>query len=274
MNILILEDEELAARQTLHFLAQAGLGTAAPPPPVLRSVEKALAWLETHPMPDLIFSDIELLDGNVFSLYERFRVTCPIIFTTAYDQFLLAAFRGNGIAYLLKPFDFAQFQEALAKYHFLQNSFAAPETALPPPAGRPDAAPALSADVLRDLSQALRKNAQPAYKQRFSVRMRNSLHILNVEDVAYVQADEGITFAVDGAGARFPLQGTLADVERQLDPARFGRLNRSELVSIAFVEKVEPYFNNRLAVKLRGAGGVTLISSAAQTAEFRRWLEG
>ena len=96
MNILILEDEELAARQTVEFLQRAGLAPVAPL--VIRSVSKALKWLENNPMPDLIFSDIELLDGNVFALYEQFRVTCPIIFTTAYDQFLLPAFRGNGIA--------------------------------------------------------------------------------------------------------------------------------------------------------------------------------
>lgn len=262
MHILILEDEEPAARQTMQFLERAGLVSTAPP--VVRSVAKALEWLHAHPMPDLIFSDIELLDGNVFSLYERFRVTCPIIFTTAYDQFLLPAFRGNGIAYLLKPFTYEQFQEALGKYQLLQGSFAQP--ALP--------VPALSPEMVRELSQALRQSSQPQYKQRFSVRMRNGFYILQVEDVAYVQADEGVTFAVDAAGTRYPLTGTLTEVERQLDPTRFGRLNRSELVNIAFVEKVEPYFNNRLVVKLRGKASGELTTSAAQTPEFRRWLEG
>ncbi|GAA4015206.1 LytTR family DNA-binding domain-containing protein [Hymenobacter fastidiosus] len=269
MRILILEDEEPAARQLLRFVAQAGLTAEAPP--VLRSVEKALAWLQANPnpMPDLILSDIELLDGNVFSLYEQFRVTCPIIFTTAYDQFLLPAFRANGIAYLLKPFTFDQFQAALAKYQTLRQSFAPP----PEPVVGGASPPAVTAEVLRELSQALRQGALPQYKQRFSVRLRQGLHILQVADVAYVQADEGVTFAVDGAGTRYPLNGTLTELERQLDPARFGRLNRSELVSIAFIEKVEPYFNNRLAVKLR-ASAVTLTTSAAQTPEFRRWLEG
>ncbi|WBA40548.1 LytR/AlgR family response regulator transcription factor [Hymenobacter canadensis] len=264
MNILILEDEELAARQTVQFLRQAGaVAETEAPPPVLRSVEKALTWLQNHDMPDLIFSDIELLDGNVFLLYERFTVTCPIIFTTAYDQFLLPAFRGNGIAYLLKPFTYEQFQEALAKYHGLKTSL-----------GSPVPAPVLTPEVLRELSQALRQNSLPQYKQRFSVRMRNGLYVLQVDDVAYVQADEGVTFAVDAAGVRYPLSGTLTELERQLDPARFGRLNRSELVNIAFVERVEPYFNNRLAVRLRGKPDLTLITSAAQTPEFRRWLEG
>ena len=262
MNILILEDEQLAARQTVQFLRQAG-AVAEVTPPVLRSVEKALVWLQTHPMPDLIFSDIELLDGNVFLLYERFAVTCPIIFTTAYDQFLLPAFRGNGIAYLLKPFTYEQFQEALAKYHGLKTSL-----------GSSASVPVLTPDVLRELSQALRQNSQPQYKQRFSIRMRNGLYVLPVEEVAYMQADEGVVFAVDRAGARYPLQGTLTELERQLDPTCFGRLNRSELINIAFVEKSEAYFNNRLAVTLRGLPGTSLVTSTAQTPEFRRWLEG
>ena len=264
MNILILEDEVLAARQTVQFLARAGLAESAPP--VVRSIGKALAWLQTNPMPDLIFSDIELLDGNVFALYEQFRVTCPVIFTTAYDQFLLPAFRGNGIAYLLKPFEYEQFHEALDKYHLLQSSLR------PAVAGPAEAS--LSPQVLRELSEALRHHGQPQYKQRFSVRTRTGLSLLLVDDIAYVQADEGVTFAVDAAGARYPLTGSLAELERQLDPRRFGRLNRSELVNIAFVEKMEPYFNNRLAVRLRIRPATTLMTSAAQTPEFRRWLEG
>ena len=264
MNILILEDEILAAHQTVQFLERAGLAATAPP--VVRSVEKALAWLQSHPMPDLIFSDIELLDGNVFVLYEQFRVTCPVIFTTAYDQFLLPAFRGNGIAYLLKPFEYEQFHEALDKYHLLQSSLR-PAAAVPAEA-------LLSPQVLRELSEALRHHGQPQYKQRFSVRMRTGLYLLLVDDIAYVQADEGVTFAVDAAGARYPLTGSLAELERQLDPRLFGRLNRSELVNIAFLEKMEPYFNNRLAVQLRTRPAAVLTTSAAQTPEFRRWLEG
>ena len=259
MNILILEDEEPAARQLTQLLAQAGHATA---PPVLRSVAKALVWFQANPLPDLILSDIELLDGNVFSLYEQVAITCPIIFTTAYDQYLLAAFRGNGIAYLLKPFTLEQLQAALAKYERLRTS------PVPPPA-----APSLPPDVMRELTQALRQHSQPTYKQRFSVRMRNGLYLLQTADIAYLQADEGITFAVDGAGVRYPLSGTLTELERQLDPSRFGRLNRSELVNIAFIERAEPYFNNRLAVKLRPPNTI-LITSAAQTPEFRRWLEG
>ncbi|MCC3156554.1 LytTR family DNA-binding domain-containing protein [Hymenobacter sp. 15J16-1T3B] len=261
MNVLVIEDEELSSRQLVQYLT--AHDPAARVVQVVRSIAKGLAWFAANPMPDLIFSDIELLDGNVFALYQQVPVTCPIIFVTAYDQFLLPAFRGNGIAYLLKPFTAEQFAQTLDKYHQLRRSLA--------PAAGP--AGGLSAEVLAQLTQAMRP-ALPAYKQRFSVRQRNSLYILPVEDVVYLQADEGLVFAIDRQGTRHPLTGTLTELERQLDPAQFGRLNRSELVNISFVEKVEPYFNNRLLVKLRPLPAATLTTSTAQTPEFRRWLEG
>jgi len=262
MTVLILEDEEPSAQQLSRLLMQAGVVAAAPP--VLRSVRKALAWFQLNPMPDLILSDIELLDGNVFSLYEQVAITCPIIFTTAYNQFLLPAFQSSGIAYLLKPFTYEQLRAALDKYETLRRSFADSTTA---------AGVGIRPELVQELRQALRHHSQPAYKQRFSVRHRNGFSVLAVADIAYLQADEGLVFAMDGIGTRYPLHGTLTELERQLDPTSFRRLNRSELVNIAFIERVEPYFNNRLVVKLRGSA-VVLTTSAAQTSEFRRWLEG
>lgn len=255
MNVLLIEDEELSARQLTQYLAAADPATKVVG--VLRSIEKALAWFAQNPMPDLIFSDIELLDGNVFAVYDQVRVSCPIIFITAYDQFLLQAFQGQGIAYLLKPFTAAQFQETLAKYHALRRSFA------PQGAG-------LSADVLAELSQALRH--QRSYKQRFTVRLRNSLYLLAIDDVTHLQAEEGVVFAVDKQGTRYPLAGTLTELEKQLDPARFFRLNRSEVVNLGYIEKAEPYGKDRLAIKLKNSPDF-LLTSAANTAEFRKWLD-
>lgn len=258
MNVLLIEDEAPAARQLTQYLAEAE--PTATVVGVLKSIEKALAWFAQNPMPDLIFSDIELLDGNAFAIYDQVPVRCPIIFTTAYDQFLLQAFQGQGIAYLLKPFTAAQLQEALGKYHALRRSFA--------PAAGPGAT--LSAEVLAELSQALR---QPrSYKQRFTVRLRNSLYLLAVDDVTHLQAEEGVVFAIDKQGARHPLAGTLTELEKQLDPARFFRLNRSEVVSLAYIEKAEPYGKDRLAIKLKTSPDF-LLTSAAHTAGFRKWLD-
>lgn len=255
MNILIIEDEGPSARQLIQYLAEAEPDAIVVG--MLKSIEKALVWFAQNPMPDLIFSDIELLDGNAFAIYDQVPPTCPIIFITAYDQFLLQAFQGQGIAYLLKPFTAAQLSEVLAKYHALRRSFA--------PAG-----PTLSAAVLAELSQALR---QPrTHKQRFTVRLRNALHLLAVDDVTHLLAEEGVVFAIDKLGARYPLAGTLTEVEKQLDPTRFFRLNRSELVNLGYIEKAEPYGKDRLAIKLKTSPDF-LLTSAANTAEFRKWLD-
>lgn len=263
MRLLIIEDEAPTAAQVRRFAARYGLPTDDVHE--VRSVKKGLAWFATHDMPALIFSDIELLDGNVFGLYEQMRVTCPIIFLTAYDQFLLPAFQANGIGYLLKPFNYEQFAAALAKYEGLRTSLAPTAPALPPANGLPAA-------VVEQLGAALHRPA-PSYRQRLTVRQpNNSFYLLPTDDVAFLQADEGVVFAIDQRGARHPLAGTLTEWEQQLDPARFFRLNRSELVQLSAVAKAEPYFNNRLLVKLRH--GATLTSSTAQTAAFRRWLEG
>jgi len=266
LRLLIIEDEAPAAAQLRSFAARYGLPTHDVHE--VRSVKKGLAWFAENAMPTLIFSDIELLDGNVFGLYAQVAVTCPIIFTTAYDQFLLAAFQANGIAYLLKPFTYEQFATALAKYENLRASFAPAAT----PESAPAAAPGLSAAVVEQLRAALLP-AAASYRQRFSVRQpNNSFYLLPAAEVAFLQADEGVVFAIDQRGARHPLTGTLTEWEQQLDPAHFFRLNRSELVQLSAIVRAEPYFNNRLLVSLKH--GATLTSSTAHTAAFRRWLEG
>ena len=264
MRLLIIEDEAPAAAQVRSFAGRYGLPTEDVHE--VRSIKKGLAWFAENDMPALIFSDIELLDGNVFSLYEQVRVRCPIIFLTAYDQFLLPAFQANGIGYLLKPFTYEQFAATLAKYEGLRASFAPGSAlALPPSDGLPAA-------VVEQLRAALHQPA-PSYRQRLTVRQpNNSFYLLPAADVAFLQADEGVVFAIDQRGARHPLAGTLTEWEQQLDPTHFFRLNRSELVQLSAVTKAEPYFNNRLLVRLRH--GATLTSSTAQTAAFRRWLEG
>ena len=121
MRVVIIEDEILAAEKLIDFAKKNN-------PSIeiltrLDSVRACLNWFEKNEMPDLIFSDIELLDGNVFSFFGKFKITCPIIFATAYDEFLMKAFNENGIAYLLKPFDYEQFEQAMEKYKQLKNNF-------------------------------------------------------------------------------------------------------------------------------------------------------
>ncbi len=264
MTIIILEDEPLAARQVADFIARSQPGAQVLA--TLPSVQEAVAWFANNPAPDLLFSDIELLDGNVFGLYERVAVVCPIIFTTAYDQFLLRAFQTNGIAYLLKPFTYEAFDQAFTKYKTLRTTFAAPtnEPIATPPVS-------LSPDVLMQLRLALQEN-KTAFRQRFTVKLRNGIYLLAVDNITCLQADEGVVFAFDTTGQRYPLNGSLTELDTQLDPARFFRLNRSDVVQLRHIERLEPYVNDRLMVRVTGRAE-PLITSTARTPELRRWLE-
>lgn len=256
MTVLILEDEPFSARQLADFI-----GRSQPDARILAtlpSVGEAVTYFAQNPAPNLLFSDIELLDGNAFALYERVAVVCPIIFTTAYDQFLLRAFQTNGIAYLLKPFSYEQFQQAIDKYQQLKTQLTG-------------SVPALSEAVLGQLRQALQP-AQTAYRQRFTVKMRNGIYLLATDDIVCLQTDESIVFAYDVQHRKYPLNGTLTDIDSQLDPARFFRLNRSEIIHIRYVERIETYFGDRLAIHLHGQPQ-PLIASTTRTPDLRKWLE-
>lgn len=255
MRIYIIEDE-IPASEKLTALLQEYLPEAK----ILgvgSCVEDALAWLKENGSPDLLFSDIELLDGNVFHLFDQFEVTCPIIFTTAYDQFLLKAFQTNGIAYLLKPFAEVQLREALAKYHQLFGD---------------SREVFLKEEVVQELKQAL----QPAFRQyrnRFAIKRPTGIILLTTDQIRSIQAEDNIVFAYAADGKRHPLNFTLSDLETQLDPAHFFRLNRSAFVRLDAITKIEPYFNDRLAVSILGASE-KLITSAGRTPSFRKWVEG
>lgn len=253
MKIFLLEDENLAAQRLKEFLKK-----YQPEVEIMgweRSVTDGLKWLKNNPSPDLIFSDIELLDGNAFLLYEQFSPPCPIIFTTAYDHFLLKAFQTNGIAYLLKPFDYQQFSEAMEKYNRLFT---------------PNSAPTLNTELITQLQASLVAQQQE-YKQRFTIKKAKGIFLLKTKDIVYFKADGNLVLAFDNKGKKHPISNKLGDLEGLLDPKQFFRINRSEIVHLTFIEKMENYFNDRLAVNVLGVKD-SLITSASKTASFRRWL--
>jgi two-component system, LytTR family, response regulator LytT len=251
MRYFILEDEQLAAERVQQFIRRYD------PDAVIagweKSIQQGLQWLQNHPAPDLIFSDIELLDGNVFHLFAQITPACPVIFATAYDQYLLHAFQTNGIAYLLKPYDYGQFEAAMQKFERLSG----PRR--------------WSAELLRALQLALQPAGGRTYKQRFTVRKNSGIYLIDTKDIVFFQAEEKIVFACTADQKRHPLSLSLQETADQLDPQRFFRLNRSELIHIAFVEKLENYGKDRLAVQLRG-WPQALVSSAARTADLRDWI--
>lgn len=250
MKILIFEDEIPAYEKLLDFIHK-----NLPEAQILgwaRSVSEGILFLKKHDNVDLIFSDIELLDGSSFNIFDKVTLTCPIIFCTAYNQYVLQAFQANGIAYLLKPYNESQFKETIDKYQLLFKSNGA-----------------LKEKTLSELKEVL---TTKTYKQRFTIKRKSGIKLMNIENIAGFQANGDFSFAYDDKGQKHVVNYALGDIESKVNPAIFFRINRSEIVHIDFIEKIEPYFKNRLSIKLKGREDI-IHTSTSKTPGFRLWIE-
>lgn len=251
MKVLIIEDEPPAQKKLVKLLKlydDEKIEIAG----TLSQVAETLNWFANNPMPDLVFADIELLDGNIFEVFNSVKITCPIIFTTAYDQFLLQAFEQNGIAYLLKPFDLEKLSKAVKKFELLKSNFAASQN-----------------DFWLEIQKTLN---QPKYKERFVIKLKGGLQLLETKNIAFFQMRDEILYAFNSQGNKFPIHETLANLEKSLNPQRFFRLNRSEIVNLDFIADLKPDFQDRLVISLKNSN-IKLTSSVSRTPELRKWLE-
>nr|WP_294937848.1 LytTR family DNA-binding domain-containing protein [uncultured Flavobacterium sp.] len=254
INVLIIEDEIPARKKLRRFLDE--INEPVSVVAEIGTITEAVDFLKAEKSIDLILSDIELQDGNAFEIYSEVTVSCPIIFTTAYNQFLMDAFEGNGIEYLLKPFSFERFQKAWNKFSLLRKT------------GVPDN------DLLFKLTQVLEKTAQERiFKKRFSVHSNQRTYFIETDDIMFFAAEEGVVFATDKTGKKHLLtQATLKEIEITLDETAFFRINRSELVQKKYIERIERYSRNALTVKLHGYQN-HLVTSQSNTSAFREWIE-
>lgn len=252
MRVLIIEDEIPAAQHLWDLLKKYDKGLHLEGP--LDSNTAIIGWFQKNEPPDLIFSDIELLDGPVFESLDQLYLSMPIIFTTAYDQYALEAFDTNGISYLLKPFEQKQLAKAMDKYQLLKKSFSDSDN------GR----------LIEQIKQ-LHFNTGRAYKTRLNIKLGKGIYLLKVEEITCFRTHNGLPHAFKKDGKKYPLSHLLSELQELLNPNTFFRINRSEIVNMNFIEKIEPYFNDRLAVRIAGQKEV-LVSSAGRTAEFRKWL--
>ena len=269
LRALIVEDEPLAARRLAGLLQKHAAPVQLLGP--AESVAQAVALLRAGPAPDVLFLDIHLADGLSFELFEQVAVACPVIFTTAYDQYALRAFKVNSVDYLLKPIDEAELITALAK---LRQRLAPPAAGAAAP---PVAAPALDAAQLAALLQQL---AQPApvasYKTQFVVRVGEHLKVVLVEQVAYFLSLEKTTLLHATDGRKYVVDFTLEQLENVLDPRQFFRLNRAYLARQAAIHDIIHYTNSRLQTVLVPAPPASegpVLVSREKVSTFKSWLD-
>lgn len=254
MNVLILEDEIPAYQKLLgHLRAYFDSDTTYH---WARSIQEGKSLLETGSY-QLILSDIKLLDGISFDLFNTVRVDCPIIFCSAHDDYLFQAFGTNGIAYILKPYSAKDFTKAMKKYSSLFNKGEYNNN--------------VNNKTLIALKMAL-KEEPIQYKKRFVVKRSKGIQLLNTIDIAVIEASGDFCTATDYQGKKHPISQTIGSLTEQMPPHKFFKINRSQLVHIDYIEKIESHFKNRLLITVAGLKEKVMTSSST-TADFRKWLE-
>jgi DNA-binding LytR/AlgR family response regulator len=250
MKILIIEDERQAANRLIRLI-----GTYFELAEIIQdidSVKKAIKWFSENSAPDLIFCDIQLADGISFEIFEKVKLSTPIIFTTAFDQYAIKAFQVNAIDYLLKPIDPKEFERAVAKFKANQLK------------------PNLDFEAIREMLSP----KATAFKSRFLVRFGEKIQSISTEEVAFFFSTERVTFIQTKEGKKFVLDQTLEQIENQIDPNLFFRLNRKYLCSFPSISDIFTYSNSRLKVKLRDCSDEDILVSREKTADFKTWLDG
>ena len=270
MTVLLLEDEYPAAERLQHLLLEAA--PQAQVLAVLESVAGALAWLATHPAPDLIVSDIHLADGLSLEVFEQAVVRSPVIFTTAYDAYAIRAFKANSVDYLLKPVKQTELTAALTKLREWRRPTG-------PGAGSPSReGPGLeaAADSARRLERLLDSLPRPdrQYKTRFLVRHGEQLLPLPAAHIAWFQSRHETTTLVAADGRRYVVDYTLEQLESLLDPRQFFRLNRQFLAQLPAVQRLHPHFNGKLQLDLHPAPSEDVLVSREKAGALKQWLEG
>lgn len=251
MKILILEDEEPASKRLLKMIKEIEPDVALLDSIV--SVSSAIKWLSENKHPDLIFSDIQLADGISFEVFREVKITCPVIFTTAYDQYALEAFKVNSIDYLLKPIKKTELETAIVKF----------KKAISP------TSPALDISKLLQTYSGLGN----MYKKRFIIRYGEHIKTINTEEIAYFYTEDKVNFLTTNEGRRYTIDFNLDNLETLLDPKFFFRINRQFIISIHSISEMFAYTKSRVLIKLKPTTKTETIVSTERSAEFKAWLD-
>lgn len=261
MKLIIIEDEKAAVRNLLSLLTE--IRPEAEVIAILDSIADTLEWFANHPQPDLLLMDIHLADGSAFEIFEHIRIACPIIFTTAYDEYALRAFKVNSIDYLLKPIGKSDIEHALEKLELLHNAGNSATT-------HSDA----DADEFLKLIRSLKK--QEGYKSHFLIPLKgDKLLPLSVEAIRLFYIKGCQVKAVLADGTEHAFTQTLDELTDCLDPTMFFRINRQYLVSRESIRDIDLWFNSRLSINLHYETlPEKILVSKARVTEFKEWFAG
>ncbi|MFT6866427.1 MAG: DNA-binding LytR/AlgR family response regulator [Cyclobacteriaceae bacterium] len=250
MKVLIIEDEAPAFRRLQKLLEE--INPDLEIVEVLDSVEDSVKWFNNHQLPDLIFSDIQLSDGISFEIFDQVQITKPVIFTTAFDEYMLRAFRVNSIDYLLKPIKKEDLEKSLSKFAQMKASFGGGT----------------------DISELLKsiKLDEKEYKTRFLTKVGDKLVSVEAENIAYFQTRHGVVHMITLQGRSYLMDQTLDELAGQLEPDKFFRVNRQFLVQFKAIQSVNRYHKGKLLVLLNPATEEGVIVSAEKATEFKKWL--
>ncbi len=251
MNILVIEDEQPAAKRLANLIAD--FRPQAHILSMIDSVEGAVKWLRANAPPDLMFLDIQLADGLSFDIFNQVPVQSPVIFTTAYDQYTLKAFKMNSVDYLLKPIDPEELAQALSKFDLLFGK-------------------KISYD-LQSIQQLIQSMTQPTYKERFLVRVGQQMIYISVSDIQYFYSEDGLAYAKTTDNKRHLVDYTLEQLDESLDPKYFFRINRKVITHVNAIQKIAPYFNSRLKLEIKPKADFDVIVSRERVNDFKKWLD-
>ncbi len=251
MKTIIIEDEQLAARRlemmittidpTIEIIAK------------LESVEDSVEWFKTNKHPDLIFLDIHLEDGLSFSIFEKVKVNVPIIFTTAFDEYAIKAFKLKSIDYLLKPIIQTELEKAIEKFRNWGEK-----------------------QQLVDLKELYKliQFSEKTFRERYSVVVGQKLKSIDVKDIAYFFSNSGITFVSMKSGSQYSLDQSLDSVFEEMNPKEFFRINRQYLIGLKSIQNIHIFPKSRLKLELNPAAQDDIFVSLDKVTDFKKWIDG
>ncbi|MBP2833434.1 response regulator transcription factor [Aquimarina sp. U1-2] len=251
MNVIIIEDEKPAARRLSRMLGDLQIEVHT----MLHSVQESIEWFSNHQHPDLIFLDIQLSDGLSFEIFDNLTIKSAIIFTTAYDEYALKAFKLNSIDYLLKPIDDEELERAVQKY----------KEQLPEKQQ-------LQVDF-EDIKKLLVNPMDRVYKERFTAKVGQHLKLFSVDDIECFYSENKGTYLYTNEKRNYLIDNTLEALEEELNPKQFFRVNRKFFIHINAIKDIISYTNSRLQVKLNHFNEHEIIVARERVKDFKLWLE-